>query len=644
MMFVYLLTIIISTSWALKMIQDRKLLIKKTALDIPLFLFLTANIFSTVFSIDRHISIWGYYSRSNGGLLSLITYITLYYALVSNFKARQVLNLLKAACLGGFLVSIWAIPEHFGISPSCIILTGHANASCWIQDVAARVFATLGQPNWLAAYLAMLIFPAFYFLLTAKSKLSLITYYLLLITYYLAFTFTYSRGATLGLLAGLAIFIPLVLWLHLGGFDRERTCTEHSRSSQNGVKLKIMAFTLTSFLIINILFGSALTSFKLVSQFASLSRPSLISLAQTQGTQLEAGGTESGKIRLIVWRGAIEIFKHYPIFGSGLETFAYSYYQYRPVEHNLVSEWDFLYNKAHNEYLNYLATTGIVGFLSYLGIIFTFITWIARRIKNCELSLKDNGLNSYRLILIAILASYISYLVQNVFGFSIVVITLFFYLFPGLAFVATDSLKLFSISKKLEILNHPKIAQTIILTFGGLSLAVLIRFYIADTYLAQGIRLSETNPGKSYNQLYSAVSLNPIEPFYRSELAFAAASAAISIAPTDATISNRLQNQALARTELILKSNPKNVSYFRTAVRTYYLLSTLDKTFIQKTLEVLDKTITIAPTDAKLTYNKAVILNQEGKKEEAIQTLQQTLKLKPNYQEAYEALEKLSQK
>ena len=47
----------------------------------------------------------------------------------------------------GFLISLWAIMEHFGVSLSCVILRNEFNDACWIQDVQARVFATLGQPN-----------------------------------------------------------------------------------------------------------------------------------------------------------------------------------------------------------------------------------------------------------------------------------------------------------------------------------------------------------------------------------------------------------------------------------------------------------------------------------------------------------------
>src|SRR3989344_2261289 len=166
MILTYGFTTIIVGVWILKMINHKSLIINRTPLDIPLLLFLGANILSTIFSIDPHTSIWGYYSRSNGGLLSLISYLLLYFSFVSNMDKKKIKYLFWSAFASGFLISLWAILEHFGVSFSCIILRGEFNDSCWIQDVQARVFASLGQPNWLAAYLAMLIFPALYFLLT----------------------------------------------------------------------------------------------------------------------------------------------------------------------------------------------------------------------------------------------------------------------------------------------------------------------------------------------------------------------------------------------------------------------------------------------------------------------------------------------
>ena len=94
----------------------------------------------------------------------------------------------------------------------------------------------------------------------------------------------------------------------------------------------------------------------------------------SEGPALESGGTESSTIRKFVWLGALEVFRHYPILGTGPETFAFSYPMFKPVGHNLTSEWDFIYNKAHNEFLNILANVGLLGFLSYISIIiFSFL-------------------------------------------------------------------------------------------------------------------------------------------------------------------------------------------------------------------------------------------------------------------------------
>ena len=59
-----------------------------------------------------------------------------------------------------------------------------------------------------------------------------------------------------------------------------------------------------------------------------------------------------------------EFYKAY-LIGTGTETFAFAFYRYRPAGHNLTAN-GILYNKAHNEYLNYLATTGLFGLASYL--------------------------------------------------------------------------------------------------------------------------------------------------------------------------------------------------------------------------------------------------------------------------------------
>ena len=202
MVLVYFFTILIGISWIVKMILQKKIILKKTFFDIPLILFLTSQIISTVFSIDPHTSIFGYYSRFNGGLLSLLSYLILYWGLVSNLNPKKTNSLVKIALGGGLLVSIYGIAQHFGI-----------DKDYWVQDVQRRIFSTLGQPNWLAAYLNVLIFLSLTRTSSEESSSNTIRgvspapiSYLLFSIFYTTLLFTKSRSGFLGFV------IPFATW------------------------------------------------------------------------------------------------------------------------------------------------------------------------------------------------------------------------------------------------------------------------------------------------------------------------------------------------------------------------------------------------------------------------------------------------
>ncbi|MFH1971191.1 MAG: hypothetical protein ABIJ05_02275, partial [Patescibacteria group bacterium] len=112
---VYILTLLITFSWAAKSIINRKLIFRRTILDIPLIIFLLVQLLSSLVSIDTRTSIFGYYSRFNGGMLSLISFSLLYWAYVSNIDSKKVINSIKTLIFSSLLVSLYGILEHFGI-------------------------------------------------------------------------------------------------------------------------------------------------------------------------------------------------------------------------------------------------------------------------------------------------------------------------------------------------------------------------------------------------------------------------------------------------------------------------------------------------------------------------------------------------
>src|SRR5258706_4811765 len=201
MLFVYALTIIIAGAWGVKTFQEKKFEIAKTPLDLPLFLFLASQIISTFTSIDRHTSLWGYYSRFHGGLASTICYIVLFYAFITHFagQVHAIKKVLLTILATAIITSPYAILEHFGI-----------DQHVWVQDVQNRVFSTLGQPNWLSAYLVAILPLALFGTVQTKNTFQKILYGLLSALFLVVILFTRSQsgiGATAVILTAFIIII-----------------------------------------------------------------------------------------------------------------------------------------------------------------------------------------------------------------------------------------------------------------------------------------------------------------------------------------------------------------------------------------------------------------------------------------------------
>ncbi|MCX6727049.1 MAG: hypothetical protein NTY75_04585, partial [Candidatus Shapirobacteria bacterium] len=195
MYFVYALTIIIVAAHLIAVIQKQVPLFKKTALDIPLFLFLLSQVVSTFLSIDAHTSIFGYYSRLNGGLLSLTCYLTLYWSIVPHLTDKLKNNLIQTSLVSGLFVSIYGIAQHLGI-----------DKNWWVQDVQSRVFSTLGQPNWLAAYLCILLPISLHQFLNSSRSLQKIYYFFITSSFYTCLLFTKSKSGIAAAIVSLGIY------------------------------------------------------------------------------------------------------------------------------------------------------------------------------------------------------------------------------------------------------------------------------------------------------------------------------------------------------------------------------------------------------------------------------------------------------
>ncbi len=590
--FIYLVTLLIVTLHLINWALGQTKLFNRNWLNWFLLLFLISQLICTVTSIDIYTSIHGYYSRLNGGLLSIIAFASLFFIIPLYLDDKFKDTLINLILLSGFFVAIFGILEHFGI-----------DKNIWLQDVQSRVFSTLGQPNWLAAYLCILLPFSIHKYLKSINKFSATSYLLLTLSYYSCLLFTKSKSGILAAIISIFIFSTIY-------FIKNPLSLRDISLKKGNLKNKTSLFK----------GGPAIAGVGLILIFIVLSLtisnpikdkifPQKSTIYDLQSNNLLI--TPSGDIRKIVWHGGLDLFKKFPLLGTGIETFAYSYYWTRPIEHNLTSEWDFLYNKAHNEYLNYLATTGLIGTIPYLLFISSVLFFLIKKSTSYDLQS-------------TILCSFTSILITNIAGFSISIVSLFFFTLP---------IFIFPYQELKTNLKTKKFLIPIIIFVFIYMINQVISSYIADIYFAK----SETKDShQEYQIAYQLISqanqLRPKEPNFYINLALSSAKMAIL------TKDQQYIDQATKYADLSIAASPANINFWKQRAQVYYYLSSLKEEYFAQVVQSMLQAAKLAPTDAKIYFSLGQFLESASLPEEAITYYQKAIDLKSNYDHAYFAL------
>jgi hypothetical protein len=553
--FVSLLTLVIIFFWIIRCVTENKLYFHRTRLDLPLIVFLSSQLISWLFSIDPHMSFWGYYSRWNGGVLSWLIYSALYWAAVSNLNSKSSHRFISVLLISASLVSIWGLLESFGRSPSCWLITGAFNTACWHQDVQARVFATFGQPNWLASFLVALVFSA---IARIHNKFYLIFASLFLLTIFA----THSRSGLLGLVVGGVIYFALTFYKKL------------------------------LWLLVPLTIATTIYTFQL-SRSATLS---------TQGT-------ESVAIRInYVWPGAIQAWASTSkniLLGWGPDTFSIAYSLFRPASHNLTSEWQHLYNKAHNEYLNLLTTTGLFGFMAYI--------WLT---KSAITKLRSHP---------ALLAGFVSLLITNFWGFSTVFTNCLLLLLPALAHVL-------SAPPPFQPVLPWRYMWLFLLLPICLAVFNLSRYALANYYLALSkTAISNKDLVLAYQSAYTAYTFAPHEPTILANLGYACAYLAAALWQAEPTATQTYIPAAIEAAIHSVAIQPYNVTLYRQKAQTELLLSLVDEKFNHQAWDTISQARLLAPTDPQLIYEHYLLANEFKDASTSAQLKQQIIDLKPDF-------------
>lgn len=347
---------------SLLILNPTKYLPRKNILLYAVLIFVFALFLADIFGVNPYKSFWSNYERMEGLVLHLHL-LTYFLMLISVFRSKK----------------DWFIFFHISIFVS-LIVAGYAYFENFgfIKTLSGgRVFSTIGNPIYLAAYLLIHFFIlAFYYFQSQSPKLKAV-YGLIFLFELPVFFFTETRGAFLGFLAGLGL-IFFLKFLEAKSFK---------------AKTAFASFLVVALLVplLLVLFqGSGfIKSHKLLNRFASISI-------------LE----KTVQARLMIWDMSLKSWTQRPVFGWGQDNFISAFAKnYNPRLYGN-EPW---FDRTHNTPLQWLAEAGALGFLAYLFAIFS-VVFLLLRIHRKKI------LNNNQTIVSAGFA--LAYFVQGLFVFD----------------------------------------------------------------------------------------------------------------------------------------------------------------------------------------------------------------------------------
>lgn len=335
--------------------EDGKYLLKYNRPVISLLAaFLFFGFLSTLFSVDKLNSLFGFYYRFTNGLLFYAIWALLIFLLVQVLDKDKYIYLLKVLVFDAAVVAVFGLAQSMGFA-----IYGEASRSGF---VSAPGF--LGNPNFSAMFMVGVLPFALLFFYQAKSFAGKIYFSLAALFMVLASLVMASRGAAVALVASLAFGL-----LMLGVYK---------------LTFKQMLKPLLGVLLAVVLVGTVL----------KVTRPDAFRTVRHLSDQNIA-------LRLLVWDTTARNLVHNPWLGIGPGNFHIFFEQNRGRE---LSGQVGVFDDAHNLYLHMAATTGIPFALSFILLLLLAFIYGLRQLKSGESFLALAGLVS--LVAFAIAASF----------------------------------------------------------------------------------------------------------------------------------------------------------------------------------------------------------------------------------------------
>ena len=301
--------------------------------------YIVALTAATVFSANPFASFWGDTERMMG-LFGILHFFTLFFIGTSLFRGKKELyKVLYVYLAVSLVISVYGILQRFG-------LTG-------IKPNEIRIVAMLGNAAVLSAYLIFGLFWSIYLALKNSNIYLKVALAATALTHLIAIYFAGTRGAYLGIMAGLLAAGLIISFKY----------------KQNKKIKATVIFVLATLCLV---YGTLFIFQEKISakNHYYLYRLTHFSLADS-----------TAQTRLMSWQSGLKGFLDKPLLGYGLENFAIPFNKYFQAKYYDLAPTQPYFDRAHNVIIELLATTGLVGLASYLLVFAAIIYSLIKTYK-----------------------------------------------------------------------------------------------------------------------------------------------------------------------------------------------------------------------------------------------------------------------
>jgi len=596
----------------------------------PLILALTVFIGVLVLTMftgaDISQSFWSSQERMTG-VLTIIHFYVWFLAISSCFSSSSNKKenwkswkfLLWISLISSFLVGLYGLGQKIGLE-------------FLLKNVAQRMSSTLGNSDFLGAYSLVCFFLALFLFLKSDKKIEKVFVGLLAVFNLIVLTLTATRAALLGLIAAIFLFSFYLIF---------------RKETKKKTKLLVSLF------IILIVLGSLFL--KINYQKEWMKKAPLFVRRLTQISY------QAGEARLMSWGAGLKGFAEKPILGWGWENYNLVFNRfYNPwyLNKGAANTW---FDKSHNQVIDLLALTGILGTLFYLTIfvsIFLLFLKLNRRFKIIpgQNDQVEPGQNEERekiiegrrdlfgLLILGLM--FFGYFIQNLFIFDTPAPLIVFYFSLALVYFLTRDFVLFNSPLTIKKSSVFPLPVFIILILLFLPWGVY-KFNLEPFQQSRlGIRAFHTAKQDLKSALYWYEKALAKPCFVNSEIRVYFAK---DIAEAHAKINEKTNLDILGQgTEIVIteyektvQKHPLNSRHWLYLGQLYGLGAKYNLNYLLKAEIALETALELSPQRQQVYFELARIYYFQKEYKRAVNFLEQAVVLNPEVRESRQKLQEM---